>query len=173
MTRSITKRAATLAALLTTTGVAIAVVAHTGHAQPSVTQHALRLTADNTGSTVYPSEGVTLSAPTLPVPPAATAAGSSDSVMQSLRAQEPARGLLGASIDSTTYTVEQKSVTETMPTAVNVTAGVPYDGWVVTFTGVTPVSYSGHPLPSGLSCRFVGIMSIATGTWTEFFVTCT
>lgn len=121
----------------------------------------------------YPSEGVTVTSPVLPLPPAAPAASSIDSVMSSLRSQGSARGLLGDSIDSANYTATQQSVTETMPEpGSGVVAGAAFDAWVVTFNGVTPVSYSGQALPSGMSCKGVAIMSIGTGRWTMFFESC-
>jgi hypothetical protein len=153
-------------------GATVGIVSQSHHSSSSHPVRGLHLVTDSS-PTGYPTEGVSLAAPALPLPPAAPAAASADTVMQSLRAQQPAQGLLGSSVSSSDYTVTQQSVTETMPEGgTGVVAGVPFDAWVVTYNGVAPVSLSGNPAPAGLSCRFVAIMSIATGTWTEWFSSC-
>jgi hypothetical protein len=65
--------------------------------------------------------------------------------------------------------VALQTVTETTPVVPDVTAGVPYQAWVVTYKGAPPV-----PAPEGadgVTCTFVGVMKV-DGEWTEFFEDC-
>jgi len=152
-------------------GVVLA-VAPTGSARPAA-HVPVRLAADTTDDVVtYATEGVTVAPPiataSIPAPAAATA----QSVMDSFRSQQVPAGAIGTQMDSARYTVAQAQVTESMPVSPEVAAGVPYAAWVVTYTGLPPVSYAPAPPPAGVSCTFVGVMNRATGDWTEFFSSC-
>lgn len=154
-----------------TLGVVLAVVP-TGAANTAA-QLPVRLAADSSNGVVsYDSEGVTVAPPiataSIPAPAAATA----QSVMDSFRSQQVPSGAIGKQIDSAPHTVAQAEVTESMPVSPEVAAGVPYAAWVVTYTGLPPVSYAPAPAPPGVSCTFVGVMNRATGDWTEFFSSC-
>lgn len=123
----------------------------------------------------YASAGLIVAPVVLPLPRPAPDAVSAETVMQSLRtstAAESGRGLLGSSVNSPDYTIARHSVIETMAEpGTRVVKGVPFDAWVVTVRGVTPVSFGG-PIPHGMTCTFVGVMGIASGTWSLFFTTC-
>jgi hypothetical protein len=168
-------RAAITAALITTAAAAVAVTTLTGspstHHQATPTS--LRLAADTpSGVVTYDAQGVTVeppaATPTAPAPVAATA----DSVLHSFKAQGVPASAIGSALDTATHTVAEQQVTETLPVTPEIVAGVPYAAWVVTYTGLPPVSYGSGPAPAGVSCTFVGVMSRATGHWTEFFSTC-
>lgn len=164
--------AAALIALATVAAGVVATIASRGTGTTAA-RVPVRLAADASGSVIsYDSEGVTIAppvaAPSLPAPAAATA----QSVMDSFRSQQVPSGAIGKQMDSAAYTVAQAQVTESMPVSPEVAAGVPYAAWVVTFTGLPPVSYAPAPPPPGVSCRFVGVMNRATGDWTEFFSAC-
>ena len=62
------------------------------------------------------------------------------------------------------------TITDQDPISPDVTAGEPYQGWVVTFPNVPVVSYG--PKKISGSCPLIAIMDSATGHWTEFFQTC-
>lgn len=167
----ITLTAASLAVAGVSFGVLVA-VAPDGSAR-AVAHVPVRLAADAANGVVtYDSEGVTvappIAAPAVPAPAAATA----QSVMDSFRSQQVPTGVVGQQMDSAAHTVSQAQVTETMPVSPEVASGVPYAAWVVTYTGLPPVSYAPAPPPPGVSCTFVGVMNRATGDWTEFFSSC-
>jgi hypothetical protein len=170
-------RVAIAAAVATTTCVVVALTTdgNSHHVRP-VAHPAVHLAADDTLAS-YPEVGVTTTPPTLPLPAPAPAAASVDAVLTSLRtakAAESGRGLAGDAVNSSAVTATQRSVVETMPEPGDgVVAGVPYDAWVVVVPNVAPVSFSGGPVPAGVtSCTVVAIMNIASGQWTDFFSEC-
>lgn len=133
----------------------------------------LRLAADGaSGVVTYDSQGVTVAPPIATTSVPAPAAASAQTVMDSFRTQQVPAGVVGKQIDSAAHTVSEAQVTETMPVSPEVVSGVPYAAWVVTYTGLPPVSYAPAPPPAGVSCTFVGVMNRATGDWTEFFSSC-
>lgn len=175
MTRPL--RVAIAAAVASTTCVVVVLTTdRDSHQVRPVAHPDVQLAADDTLAS-YPEVGVTTAPPTLPLPAPAPDAMSVDTVLTSLRtakAAESGRGLAGDAIDSAAVSAVQRSVVETMPEPGDgVVAGVPYDAWVVTVPNVPPVSFSGGPVPAGVtSCTVVAIMDIASGQWTEFFSEC-
>ena len=93
----------------------------------------------------------------------------SDRVLASFQAQAAPGGVLGDLLGRGPASVALQTVTETTPVVPDVTAGVPYQAWVVTYKGAPPV-----PAPEGadgVTCTFVGVMKV-DGEWTEFFEDC-
>jgi hypothetical protein len=157
------------AAVVFTTAHAPGVTGATGH----VAHVSTHLAADaSSGVVSYDSQGVTVSPPAAAGAVPAPAASTAQSVMQSFRAQQVPAGVIGDQMDSAPHTVAQQQVTESLPVSPEVVAGVPYAAWVVTYSGLPPVSYAPAPPPAGVSCTFVGVMNSATGDWTEFFSSC-
>ncbi|HET7173595.1 MAG TPA: hypothetical protein VFI30_04885 [Nocardioidaceae bacterium] len=96
-------------------------------------------------------------------------AASAQAALANFREQGVPASVLGSLVASQSPTVELAEVTDQTPQTSNVTAGVPYLAWVVTYADVPAVSYGPSAAPAGATEHFVGIMAVSTGTWTEFF----
>jgi hypothetical protein len=160
--------ATTLLAAATLTGVLVAGSLGSAAHAPRV-----HLRADSpSGLVTYDAQGVTVAPPGTVTGATAPVAATAASVLDSFKHQGVPAGAIGTALDSATHTVAEQQVTEALPVSPEVVAGVPYPAWVVTYTGLPPVSYAAAPAPAGITCTFVGVMSRTTGDWTEFFSTC-
>jgi hypothetical protein len=73
---------------------------------------------------------------------------------------------------SSTPTVALQLVTENDPTYPGLSPGVHYNAWVLTYTGVKPISHGPKPPPSNITCSVVGIYDLDNSAWTTLFMNC-
>lgn len=121
------------------------------------------------GDIGYPDDGVILAPPLAGPAPHVSAVA----VLRSFKKQILVRDVLGHAISSTP-TLSLKLVTENQPTYPGLRPGVRYNGWVVKYTGVKPISYGNAPVSRNttLRCAFIGIYDLELSAWTTFFLNC-
>lgn len=137
--------------------------------------HRRKAHAAATGMT-YPDQGVTVSPPSSQA--AQDAAESSISTpsaaVTSFDQYPAAQSAFGLAATSGSPTASLATVTEQDPISAGVSAGVPYQAWVVTVRG--PVRVFGGPgstpPPAGTECDDVGIFDFQLSTWTELLQSC-
>jgi hypothetical protein len=119
------------------------------------------------GDISYPDEGVILAPATAGYTPRTTAA----TVLSAIKNWNLTQNVLGSAISSVP-TIELKLVTENNPTYPGLSPGVQYNAWVLTYTGVTAVSFGLHPASSNVTCTAVAIYDIDKAAWTTLFTKC-
>ncbi len=123
---------------------------------------------DDSATVSYPAVEMTVSPPSGAVPTGETTA----SVLASFVEQQVPANALDTVLGSESPTVTFASITELAPSSPAVTAGVPFDGWVVTYATSPAVSYGSSSIPSDDVCSFVGVQDAGNSEWTNFFQTC-
>jgi hypothetical protein len=129
------------------------------------------------GEVRYLPEGVD----TFPAPSGAKPAVSTATTVETFKALAPVVGHFSAVTATSTPNVRLVTVTDTQPldeaTETGTTAPETYLGWLVVYTGTTPVLYGGihagtAPDSSSFNCDLVGIRNATTGQWSKVFQSC-
>ncbi len=136
--------------------------------QPAGTYRTTTTTTLPQGTVSYPAEQVTITAPSGSPP----SSQSASSVLEAFKTQPVPMSVLNTVLNTETPDVAFATVTEGSPTSPEVTAGVPFPAWVVTYASSPAVSYGPGTIPKDSRCKFVGIEDSATATWTDFFQSC-
>jgi hypothetical protein len=127
----------------------------------------------------YPSQGVDLSAPRSDAQSEAAAAGlrTASQAMIALREDLAARVFPISPKNSSHPHASLKTVIEHLPVVRGVTAGVPYQAWVVTMSGPALVIGGGDPGSTSGStrvptCQDIAIYDLRLKQWTEYIQSC-
>ncbi len=124
----------------------------------------------------YPAQGVQVGAPSAQALRYAAASGlsTSSAAVAGFRQDRAAQGAFGSAITSGDPTAALATVTEQYPVTAGVSAGVPYQAWVLSVRG--PAAFYGgphsRPPPAGLQCDDVGIYDLQLSKWTELLQSC-
>jgi hypothetical protein len=148
---------------------------------PAIAAHTVRLKAEKylpppnhatpTGDTGYPAQGILLAA----APPDYTPVVTASEALSAFQQQPVPVGALAGEMSTLEPDVSLHLVTENSPTYAGLAPGATFPAWVVTYSGVTPISYGPAPLAqaSAMACKFVGILDLDSMAWTSFFESCT
>lgn len=124
----------------------------------------------------YPAQGVQVGAPSAQALRYAATSGlsTSSAAVAGFKQDRAAQGAFGSAITSGHPTAALATVTEQYPVTAGVSAGVPYQAWVLSVRG--PAAFYGgpgsRPPPAGLQCDDVGIYDLQLSKWTELLQSC-